>query len=347
VPSAQTDQGHAEIRITAEGRAQAGVQVAEARKRKLIRRVRTVGSVVSDERRVRQVHTRIDGWVEKLYVNFTGQPVQEGEPLLAIYSPELLASQEQYVQLLSANAGELAAAARKRLELFGVPESFIVELEKTGKPRRTVTLYSPVAGFVTEKEVYEGQRVEPEMELLVVTDLSHVWIEAVVYEADASLVRVGQEAGITLPYEAGAKLNAKVTYVDPALDPESRTLKVRLEHHNPDLRLKLGMFVDVVLDVGTLEGLAVPDTAIVDTGNRKLVYQDLGDGKFAPREVEVGFRTGGWALVESGLKAGDKVAVKGNFLLDSESRIRGSLPGAVGGEHAGHGGAPAGKDAQP
>lgn len=328
--------GHADIAITQEGRRLAGVQVAEAKIEKIGRSIRTVGTVVPDETRVRHVHTKIAGTIEKLFVNFTGQLVREGEPVLTIYSPELLSSQEEYIQSLNAakefavssvadvrKSGEqLVAAARKRLELFDVPADLISEIEKTGKAKRTVTLMSPAKGFVMTKNIFEGHKVDPDTELFIVTDLSKIWIEAVIYESEAQLVKVGRKAAFTMPYDTSKEFTGTVSYIYPYLNSDSRTLKVRFDFDNPKNMLKPGMFVNLFMASETVQGVAVPDTAVVDTGVRQIVYVETGDNSFSARAVTVLMRSEGLAIIKEGIKEGEKVAVKGNFLLDSESRIQ-------------------------
>jgi RND family efflux transporter MFP subunit len=317
----------------------AGIRSATAVSETIRRQVRAAGVVVPDETRVRRVQAKIDGWVEKLHANFTGQLVTKGQPLLEIYSPDLVATQREY---LLARAGVermkespyedarrmssgLAQAARSRLMLFDVPERFIEELERTGEVRRTVTLNAPASGYVTGKEVFEGTRVSPGMDLLTVTDLSRVWIEADLYEYEAQSVLVGQAAVLDTGSGAGAHLKGRVSYVYPTLSPETRTLKVRFEFPNPGLRLKPQMYASVSLDLRGVTGVTIPDSALIDTGVRQVVFVDAGDGSFEPREVKTGVRGDGKAQVLSGLKAGEKVAVGANFLLDSESKLRAAL----------------------
>jgi membrane fusion protein, copper/silver efflux system len=338
--------GLAVVAVSEEGRRQAGIQTAVAEVRRLQRTIRTVGTVVADETRVRHVHTKVPGWVESLQVNFTGQQVRQGQPILSLYSQELLSSQQEYLQALEANralgtgdarpgAGALLRASRRRLELLDVPVEAVAELERTGTPQRTVVLRSPIHGTVTAKGVFEGQQVEPGTELLTITDLSRVWIRAALYEGDASLVHVGQRATFRLPYDPRLALEAPVSFIEPSLDPASRTLGVRFELDNRAGALKPGMFVDVLLELPAEEGLAIPDAAILDTGLRRVVYVELPGGRFAPREIEVGLRAEGLAQILSGLQAGERVAIHGNFLLDSEARIQGALAGTPD-PHAGH-----------
>lgn len=319
----------------------AGVQTAVATSGRLNQTVRAVGSVVVDETRVEHVHTKIAGWVEKLYTNFVGQQVRKGEPLLSIYSPELLASQEEFLRArataakfaasalpeVRAGGDDLVRAARQRLELFDVPASLIAELERTNATQRTVTLLAPVSGYVTAKQVFAGQQVEPGTELFTVTDLSTVWIEAEIYEYEARGVRIGQRAVLTLANDPGVRLDGVISYVYPTLDTASRTLKVRFDVPNRNLALKPGMFVNVELAIAAVDGVLIPDTAILDTGERAVVFVARADGAFEPRTVMIGLRHGGSAQISAGLQAGDRVAVQANFLLDSESRLRGAVIG--------------------
>ena len=331
--------GLATVETTVAGFRIAGVQTAPAIRQRLTRSTRTVGSVLADERRIRRVNTKIGGWVEKLHVNYTGQAVRAGDPVLAIYSPELLASQEEYLRARESaarfaassipevrrGAEDLVASARRRLELFDVPQSFLATLERTGRAQRTVTLVAPVSGVVSAKQVVEGMAITPGLELFTLTDLSHVWVEAQFYENEARLLRLGQRAAVRLPYDPGHPLSAEVTFLSPTLSPESRTLAVRLELANPDGQLKPGMFVDVTSDLESAEGVTVPDDAVIDTGDRRVVFVETAPGTFEPREVEVGLRGSGRAVVVSGVHEGERVATRANFLLDSESRLRAAL----------------------
>jgi membrane fusion protein, copper/silver efflux system len=344
-------QGMVPVQVGETARALAGIQTATARKEEMEVEIRTVGSVTPDETRVRHIHTKISGWVDKLFVNFTGQVIRKGEPVLAIYSPALFSSQEEFLKAQGLASGfsgstipevrrggeELLQSARKRLELFDVPEGFIQELARTGKPRRDVTLLSPVSGFVTAKSVFEGHEVEPGMELYAVTDLSRVWIEAEFYEYESHAVREGQAATISLPYDPGRTLQGRVSYIYPYLNPDTRTLKVRFDVPNTDLLLKPSMYVDVLLTSRTGESVVVPDSAVMDTGMRQIVFVDRGNGSFEPREVKVGLRSGGKTQILSGVDAGEEVVVRANFLLDSESRLRAAI-GPMGAGHEQHSG---------
>jgi RND family efflux transporter MFP subunit len=217
---------------------------------------------------------------------------------------------------------ELAAAARRRLELFDVPAEFILQLEREGRAQRTVTFKAPFAGFVTGKNVVAGQRIEPGMELLTVTDLSRVWVVAQVYEAEAALARTGRAARVTLPFDPGVRLAGRIGFVYPTMDAESRTLRVRLEFANQRGLLKPGMYVNVELDADAASGVVVPDSAVLESGTRRVVFVETAPGQFVARAVSVGPRGDGQALIREGLAAGERVAVSANFLLDSESRLR-------------------------
>ena len=340
-PAAGGVTGMATVEITSEGIHLSGVQTEPAVFERVARSVRTVGTVTADETRIRHVHTKTAGWVEKLFVNFTGQLVRRGQPILSIYSQELLASQEEFLrarktaskfaaselQEVRRGGEELLQSAEQRLRLFDVPEEFIAELKRTGQPQRAVTLLAPVSGFVTAKEVFEGQQIEPGMELFTITDLSRVWIEADFYEYEARALHVGQEAKVTLPYDPSRALAGRVTYVYPTLNPDSRTLRVRLEFQNPDFALKPAMFANVELPLEATDGIVIPDSAVIDTGERQIVFVSLGGGRFEPREVTLGVRSSGKARVLSGIAAGDQVVTRANFLLDSESQLRAAVAG--------------------
>lgn len=326
-----------------------GVATAPAVEETTGRTVRAVGAVAADETRMIRVHTRTAGWIEKLFVSSTGQHVLEGQPMLELYSPELLASEEEYLRAREAQARfaqspleevrrggrDLLEAARRKLDLLGVPDATVDELAYVGVAPRTVTLPAPASGYVIEKPVLAGQRIEPSTELFTLADLSSVWVEASLYEMDAAAVRPGLRAGVSLPSDPRRRFHGRVSYVYPTLDPATRTLKVRVELANPGLVLKPGMLADVELALAQARHLTVPDTAILDTGERQLVFVQTAPGTFVPRAVTVGERSAGRAAVLSGLRAGEQVVVRAGFLLDSESRLRAAVLGANGANGAG------------
>lgn len=326
----------AEVRLGEDAIKRAGVQTVEAKVDVVGRKARTVGRVVSDETRVKVVSTKVGGWIEKLHVNYTGQKVEKGQPLLTLYSPELLSTQEEFLRARATaeklsrsgdpsareSGDELVRMAQKRLELFDVPEASILELVKTGKPQRSITLRAPQSGYVTGKEVFEGTKIEGGMPLFTLTDLSRVWVEADLYEYEAQKVKVGDEAHLALPFAPDTSFMGKVTFVSPVVDPESRTIKARFEFPNSQGALKPGMFADVHFSFEKAMGVVVPDSAVMDTGARKLAFVERETGTFEPRLVEVGSRGDGMAIITKGVRAGEKVVVRANFLLDSESRLR-------------------------
>lgn len=333
----------AEVPLSREGIRVLGVQTVAAMRGRLQRLVRAVGHVTADETRIHRVHTKIAGYVERLHVNQTGQAVRKGQPLLDLYSPELLASQEEYLRALDAarrfadsalpevreGGKALLDAARRRLELYDVPSSLLKEIERTGRPRKVVTLLAPASGVVTLKGVFEGQRIEPATELMTVTDLSRIWIEADLYEDEARGLTLGQSATATLSYDATVRLEGRVSFIQPTLNPETRTVRVRLEFANPDGRLRPGDFANVDIALESADGVVIPDTAIMDTGEREIVFVAVDDQRFVPRRVVVGLRHGGQALILEGLAEGERVATAATFLLDSESRIRSAVQGGT------------------
>ena len=338
-PAGGSVAGHAPVEVSSDELRLAGLRTTVARRGSLARTIRTVGEVKADETRVSQVHARISGWVEKLFVNSTGQAVRKGQPLLSIYSPELLATQEEFLRARESAArfaqsdvpevrrggADLLEAARRRLLLFDVPQSFIDTLERTGQSQRTVTLEAPASGFVTSKEVLAGARIEPGVALFTITDLSRVWVEGEVYEYEASLARPGQQARVTLAYDPSKVYAGRIRYVDPYLDPGTRTLRIRFEFDNPGVALKPGMYVNVELDAQAAQGVLIPDASILDTGLRQIVYVMTGEGRYEPRQVTVGLRSDGQAQILSGVRAGEAVVDRANFLLDSESRLRAAI----------------------
>jgi membrane fusion protein, copper/silver efflux system len=328
--------GQAAVTIDPKQQQLIGVVTTPVRKQHLDRLVRTVGQVTLDESRTYEVHTKIDGWVEKLYANETGKVVSKGQPLLTVYSPDLVSTQQEYLVALRSRqrlanspfaevkkSGEtLVAATRERLRLWDISEADIKRLETTGHVRRTLAVNSPASGFILEKQAIEGMKVDPAMALLKLVDLSRVWVDVSVYEFEAPLIKTGLRAKLTLQAQPGAALWGKVTYVYPTVDATTRTLKARLEFANPGLRLKPGMYADVELLVPSEDQLSVPEQAVLDTGTRTLVFVKQGEGTFLPREVTLGPRAGGAYPVLSGLKEGEEIVSSPNFLLDSESKLR-------------------------
>lgn len=315
-----------------------GVRTAKAEVRELSRTIRAVGKVTYDERRLTVVNTKLSGWVEHLYVRATGDPIRKGQNLLDLYSPELVTAQEEYL-LAWRNAKSLEksglpeyqegtrrllAAARQRLKYWDIPDSQIARLEETGQVKKTLTLVSPVHGIVIKRMVTQGQMVQAGMPLLEVADLSTVWVEADIYEYELPWVKVGQHAHLTLTYLPGETFHGQVQYIYPFLKEATRTARVRLAVPNPGLKLKPEMFAQVEIVSPVKEAaVAVPQEAVLDTGERQHVFVALGGGRFEPREVKLGLRgNDGLVQILSGLKGGEEVVTSAQFLLDSESRFR-------------------------
>ena len=315
-----------------------GVRTAPAELRELGREIVAVGRVTYDERRIDHVHTKVSGWVERLFVDHEGAVVHRGERLLAIYSPELLSTQEELLlavrhrELTSGSpfeevvrgAEDLVRASRRRLELWDVTEREIARLIETGEVQKSLTLDSPTQGVVVHLMVREGMRVEPGENLYSIADLSRVWLYADVYEYELPWVREGQRARISLSYLPGKEFEGVVAYVYPYLDPKTRTARVRIELENPDRLLKPDMFANVAIETGRQsEVLAIPEEAVLRSGRRTLVIVAAGEGRFVPREVALGIESGdGWIEIEEGLAPGETVVTSGQFLIDSESRLR-------------------------
>jgi RND family efflux transporter MFP subunit len=337
--SAAGVQGRATIALTPERRALLGVRSEEVREARIDRTIRTVGRVAIDERRLAHVHTKFEGYVEKLYVDFTGKYVKKGDPLLAIYSPELVATQQEYLLALRAQkqlgtsqipsvaqgGANLAEAARERLRLWDISAADIADIERTGTVRRTFDLHAEVSGFVTAKNVVQGMRVMPADTVFEIADLSQVWVLADVYESDLGSIRLGMPASLTLPYEPGRTWRGQVTNIAPTVDGMTRTVKVRVDVANRGGALKPDMFGDVLLEAGQGSGLVVPDGAVIDAGDRRLVLIDRADGTLEPRAIEAGAKTAGGYVVLRGLAKGERVVTSANFLLDSESSLKAAL----------------------
>ncbi|HEY6893154.1 MAG TPA: efflux RND transporter periplasmic adaptor subunit [Rhodanobacteraceae bacterium] len=312
------------IRISPERQQTIGVRFATVDYDTFARAIRAVGNVTFDETRVAHVHTRIDGWVEKVLVDFTGDVVRRGQAMLTLYSPEMLASQQEL--LLAARARDampsLFDASLRRLQLWDLSDDQIQQVIRTGQPIRSVTVQAPMDGYITERNVFPNQKVTPESDLYTITDLSRVWIVADVFESDISAIRTGDAAYVSFPNASAPPLSARVSYVQPQVDPMTRTLKVRLDAPNPGLRMKPDMFVNVEFGVAAKPQLVAPAEAILDSGDRQTVFVDLGDGYLEPRRVTVGERVGDRVAITSGLTRGERIVASGTFLIDSESQLQ-------------------------
>jgi Cu(I)/Ag(I) efflux system membrane fusion protein len=320
-----TVSGYANVSVPAQRQHLLGVKLATAELRDLARTIRTTGRVTVDERRTAQVRTKFEGFAETLYVNFTGQPVRRGDPLLAVYSPDLLATQNELI-LAERNHSDLghtlAGAARTRLRLFDMSKADVDQVARTSKPMRDVIVRSPVAGVVMTKNVVAGARVMPSDTLYEIADLSHVWLLADVYEAELPSVHVGAPAQVVA---GGQTLAGRVTFIGPVVAAQTRTANVRIELENAGGLLKPDMYADVILQQPQGASVAVPDSAVMNTGTRSVVFVARGDGTFEPRQVTIGTKSDGFYAIRSGVQAGERVVVDANFLVDSESRLKSAL----------------------
>jgi membrane fusion protein, copper/silver efflux system len=313
-----------------------GLTTAAVEEKDFSRKIRTVGIVTVDETRTAHVHSRVRGWIEGFHVQYVGQKVKKGQPLVSIYSQEVYAAELELASLTKSplKSPELLDAARKRLSLWEVPSATVDKVVETGEPQRTFPIAAPRAGVVVAKQAFEGLFLDPSVELYTITDLSKVWVLADIYEADVADVRVGSEAKLTVE-GAEAPLTAKVAFLAPTIDERTRTRKARFELANPNASVMPGAFVTVEMELTLGRGLAVPESAVIRTGERAIVFVVHGTHA-EPREVHLGARVGDSYRVLHGLEAGENVATGAQFLLDSESRLRASS--AAGGGHAGHGG---------
>lgn len=345
---------HVTVNISSEKQQLIGVRLAAVESAPLRKTIRAVGKVDYDETRLHHVHTKVEGWIGKLYVSSTGQWVKAGEPMFSVYSPELVATQQEYLSALQAartatpaaapdsaagglqvTAGTepslgprgLVASVQRRLELWDIDVDQLAAIERAGQPLTYLDMVSHVSGVVVEKNVLEGMRIMPGEELYKLADLSQVWVTASIYEYELPLVKVGLPATITLAYSQGDTLRGRLAYVYPYLDEGTRTGQVRLDVPNPGMLLKPGMFANVEIQIDLGNGLTVPNDAVLDSGERQLAFVALGEGAFEPRTVQVGQRLDGRVQIVGGLRAGEQVVSGAQFLIDSESQLRAALQG--------------------
>ena len=341
------------IRIAPERQQQIGVKFATVEKGGGTRAIRTVGKVAADETRIGHVHTRVEGWIEKVFADFTGQMVRKDQPMITIYSPDMLASEQELLlarrerALMKANplasateqSDALFDAAKRRLELWDLSEDQIQQVLSTGQPIRSVIVHAPMSGFITARAAYPNVRVTPDTDLYTITDLSRVWIVADVFESDIASIHVGSVARIGFVGGAAPALTARVNYIQPQVDPATRTLQVRMDAPNPGTRMKPDMFVNVEFGAAAPPQLTVPADAVVDSGEHQTVFVDLGGGYLEPRAVTIGDRFDDRVVVTTGLSAGERIVASGTFLVDSESRLKAAASG-MGAPHGQHGAAP-------
>jgi membrane fusion protein, copper/silver efflux system len=335
--------GMAEVTIDPTRQQLIGLRTAVVSKGAISNAWRTVARIQVAPSRVRKTNVKVEGFVERVFVDFVGQSVRRGQPLFSLYSPSLLAAQSEYLLALSSrdvlakagglveNGDSLVAAARRRLELWDVPAAEIERLTTTREPSKTLTLVSPIAGVVTAKNVVQGARVSPGEAPYEITDLGEVWVMADAYESDISRIHPHMKATLDLAAYPNRSFPGMVAFIDPLLDPKTRTAKVHLHFANPTRELKPEMFGEVTLQGRSREGLQIPADAVIRAGAQDVVFVALGNGRFEPRKVELGAKSGDMIEVRSGLDTGAEVVTRANFLVDSESQLRASLA-AIGGK---------------
>jgi Cu(I)/Ag(I) efflux system membrane fusion protein len=328
------------VKISVEKVQKLGVRTEQVKRRELIRTVRAVGTIQVDERGLYTVAPKFEGWIERLYVNTTGQAVAKGQPLMDVYSPELVSAQREYLityagkQALSSGTAEaqtgvkeLADAALQRLRYWDISDAQLTRLQQQGEPRRTLTLTAPASGVIIEKPSVAGMRFMPGEPLYRIANLDNVWLIAEVFEQDLGLVHVGQKAQLMVNAYPDKTFPGKVTFIYPMLTSETRTAKVRIELPNPKGDLKPAMFgtVELAAGHGQRDALTVPDSAVIDSGTRQLVLVQRGEGHYEPRSVKLGMRGDGYIEIREGVREGEQVVVSANFLIDAESNLKAAL----------------------
>jgi Cu(I)/Ag(I) efflux system membrane fusion protein/cobalt-zinc-cadmium efflux system membrane fusion protein len=316
-----------------------GVRTSEAGHKIVADEIRATGNVAVDETRLAYVQTRFSGYIQKVFADATYQYVRKGQPLFTIYSPDLVATEREYlvakqnlqqvaqttVSGVAASAASLLDAAAERLKQWGVPPREIERLQSTGQVQQEIEVYSPVSGFITERNALPSVAVQPEMRLYTIADLSTVWVQAQVFQNDLGRIKVGDVATLSVDTFPGLTFSGRVNFIYPQLDMDTRTAKVRIVFSNPGLRLKPGMFVNVSLKVPMGRQLVIPASAILQSGTRQIAFVDRGNGYLEPREVQLGARAGDDFIVLKGLKEGEKIITSANFLIDSESQLQAAL----------------------
>ena len=326
-----------------------GVRTAEVAHQALDTTIRTVGVLAYDETRVAEIHTKIAGWAESVSVDFVGKQVRKGQPLLTIYSPDLVATQREYLLALKADrqlsasaipetregARSLLAATRERLRLWDVTDAQVEELARTGEPRRTLTIYSPFTGIVLERNAFPGTYITPETATFKIADLSTLWVIGQVFEYELGMLKLGQPADIEFPYgQTTRRLNGRITFIYPEIDPQTRRAKVRIEFRNPGLEFKPESFVTVLIKSSGGHQLAIPQEAVIDTGTEQYALLALPDGYFEPRPIKVGPAVNQFYPVLDGLQPGDRVVTSAQFLIDSETNLQSAIQSMGGHGHA-------------
>lgn len=321
-----------------------GVQLGQVEVGPAVTNIRAVGQMAYDETKIGRVHTKIAGWIDQVFVDYTGQLVKKGQPLFTIYSPDLVSTEEEFLiglrakqyladsqfKEVSTGALSLFEAARQRLRLWDISDEQIQTLERTRKPVRDLTLYAPYDGFVVKRNAFPKQQITPDTEVYELADLSSIWVIAQVYEYELPEIQLGQTAKITLTYFPGKTYVGKVSYIYPDVDNTTRTAQIRIELPNPDFILKPDMYANVELEINYGTHMTIPQEAVLDSGNQQTVFVALGNGYFEPRMVQLGARLRDRVVVLSGLKPHETVVTSGNFLIDSESQLKEGISGMAG-----------------
>ena len=326
-----------------------GVRTAEVTHQALDTTIRTVAVIAYDETRVAEIHTKIAGWADRVTVDFVGKQVRKGQPLFTIYSPDLVATQREYLLALKADrqlsgsaiqetrdgARSLLAATRERLRLWDVTDAQVEELARTGEPRRTLTVYSPFTGIVLERNAFPGMYITPEIATFKMADLSTLWVIGQVFEYELGMLKLGQPAEIEFPYgQTTRRLTGRITFIYPEIDPQTRRAKVRIEFRNPGLEFKPQSFVTVLIKSNGGHQLAIPQEAVIDTGAQQYALLALANGYFEPRPIKVGPPVNQFYPVLEGLQQGDRVVTSAQFLIDSETNLQAAMQSMVGHGHA-------------
>jgi RND family efflux transporter MFP subunit len=324
------------ITLSEDKQIMAGVRTVKALRSPLVRELRTTAEIVADESRISHIHLKTSGYVDRVFINTIGQLVHKGDRLLTLYSPDLVAAQEEYliakrgntklgsapIEEVRQGAASLLSSTRQKLKLLDVSEDQIARLDKTGEVSRELTFYAPVSGFVTDRKAFPQTAVTPDTELYTVSDLSSVWANADIYESEVPYVHLGQKVALKLSYYPGKTYSGVISYIYPSVDPQTRTVKARIAIPNPGFALKPQMFADATIRIDYGRMLLVPQEAVLNSGETQQVFVVHPGGVFEPRAITIGPVVNGQAAVLSGLKEGEAVVSSGNFLIDSESRMK-------------------------
>jgi len=338
-PEAAQSMAPGTVAITPAQQQLMGVTTGIVQSKLLVRDIHTTATLTPDETKIAHIHVKVSGFIDKAYIDYVGQFVKKGQPLFTLYSPDLVATQDEYLiakrgdrmlgnapyKEVADGAQSLLRSARERLKLWDISDGQIRKLDETGKVSRDITFYSPITGFVTDRKVFPQTSVTPETDLYTVSDLSTIWALADVYEYELPYVHVGQSATLQLSYSPGKTYTGRISYIYPTVDPVTRTAKVRIDIPNPRFDLKPNMFADATLKISYGRQIAIPQNAVLDSGLKQTVFVVHKGGQFEPRSVQVGPTIDGQVVILSGLKPGEEIVTSGNFLIDSDSQMSGAL----------------------